>query len=782
MSLEERVVRALRLENASKVDEEKGWELWKYGLRDPASQTKLPEDFFLLFIKSKGLNKSDLPQLNARLHSSVGSRKLSVAVQRSSPFADNLEQLRKDLRAQSVKLMFELLQGESRHLLGSSQNETEQFPYFVEPIVDDKLALTKLGRWLMADREERTDEDEPSVAVLLAPAGVGKTSVARELTRALQAASEHRILPLLIEPSQWSSLNPNETPSLWSLIKHALEASGHNAVSQDSFELFAQTGCIVTIFDGLDELGSVRGATISPVDVIDQLRKLSEESDCRVLLTSRDGLWSEMVPLEFRMHVREFKLLPFRKDQIARYREKRFPNPNKPERARFDEILEAVTIAAHPTGTAKTPYEERAPAAPLILHLVATEAEEYSDGAKQYGIESPKYRNPLYAITYGILNREHSRRNLRLTPAQQFMMISTLVVDMGNGPYSSIDVRTAAEYAMGSSLKDGEDISLKSHPLLRPTADGTFVFRFEYLAKFAPAVWLCEYLMDARRDSTVEKYLASIAGRSSPVSAFVAELMRESAWESCLKSQVSRLKVGDSDLRATAPFIWEVAQSLLPPPGNLSRVARTDKMREIFGEIAANRIEFSGLLFSGPIPYMDFRGTLFNGCTFQNCEWINCEAGPTTEFLNCTFKGRFSQIQSSGLRSAIYNPLAESNVDLDARADLERLLNKPNLLSTTREAIIGMLTTLLEQFRPAGFFVPRSHEQLSAKLVGPAVVRDCIIEQLIANAVLETHTERGLLVHKKHSASITALLDNGTLNGAVRSAAMEVINRFNARQ
>lgn len=55
MSLEESVIAALRLEGAAVVDRAEGWELWKYKVRDPASQTSLPDDFLLLFINSKGL-------------------------------------------------------------------------------------------------------------------------------------------------------------------------------------------------------------------------------------------------------------------------------------------------------------------------------------------------------------------------------------------------------------------------------------------------------------------------------------------------------------------------------------------------------------------------------------------------------------------------------------------------------------------------------------------------------------------------------------------------------
>ncbi len=102
------------------------------------------------------------------------------------------------------------------------------------------------------------------------------------------------------------------------------------------------------------------------------------------------------------------------------------------------------------------------------------------------------------------------------------------------------------------------------------------------------------------------------------------------------------------------------------------------------------------------------------------------------------------------------------------------------MVSVTRENIINMLTTLLEQFRGGGFYMPRTRDQLNIKFIGAPVVREHIIEQLIAYEVLEERASRGLQVVKKNSASVTALLDNGTLNGAVHSAANEVIKQFKA--
>src|SRR6266699_3017284 len=82
--------------------------------------------------------------------------------------------------------------------------------------------------------------------------------------------------------------------------------------------------------------------------------------------------------------------------------------------------------------------------------------------------------------------------------------------------YEELSILLDVEDALGRNLGKADIVALKSHPLLRTNADGSFVFRFAYLAQFAPAVWLCDYMVTNRRDFVVEKYLGSIAGKSSP--------------------------------------------------------------------------------------------------------------------------------------------------------------------------------------------------------------------------------------------------------------------------
>jgi hypothetical protein len=175
---------------------------------------------------------------------------------------------------------------------------------------------------------------------------------------------------------------------------------------------------------------------------------------------------------------------------------------------------------------------------------------------------------------------------------------------------------------------------------------------------------------------------------------------------------------------------------------------------------------------------MDFRGVTFRACLLSNCEWINCHFDESTEFVNCTFTGRFRQSQSYGLRRTVFNPINELNTDMEARNDLVLLLQNQKLVTVSSESAIGTLTAILEMFRGTGFFVPRTRELIAARFVAAPLIRDYIMERLVANNVVEEIEGRGLQIVKKNSMVVAALLDNGTLSNPLSKVVAEVLKHF----
>jgi hypothetical protein len=221
------------------------------------------------------------------------------------------------------------------------------------------------------------------------------------------------------------------------------------------------------------------------------------------------------------------------------------------------------------------------------------------------------------------------------------MMITTLVVDNETGPYTYSDITLAAEFALGRSLAVEELTPLRSYPLFLTVGDGQFSFRFEYLARFAPAVWISDYILNNFADPVAERYVGQIAGRNSPVSEYVSDLLKDVDWKPHFRSHVDRLKVRGLGQSPVVAFLWEIAQSVTLNSAVSERSVRTDTMLKLFGssheEENIKKGVIDHIMIAGVIAYMDFRGVTFRACSLSNCEWINCHFDESTEFVNCAF-------------------------------------------------------------------------------------------------------------------------------------------------
>ena len=237
-----------------------------------------------------------------------GSRYYAV-VQASATIANDLAKLQAQSRAVGVYTLRQLLQRSVERVLGATEPERdlEAERLFVDPDVrsvsydltaptdrQSSKALSSLSGWLKDDSEKG-----PRVAVLLAKAGVGKTTVARQLFRHLRfsTATAGRY-PILVESDHWARLSDKTNLTLWDVWRESLDALYASSIGRDDIEMCVEQGLLLPIFDGFDELCTRLGAHFSAVETLDQLLDLVKDTEGRILITTRDTFWTDYLAEE----------------------------------------------------------------------------------------------------------------------------------------------------------------------------------------------------------------------------------------------------------------------------------------------------------------------------------------------------------------------------------------------------------------------------------------------------------------------------------------------------
>jgi hypothetical protein len=251
-------------------------------------------------------------------------------------------------------------------------------------------------------------------------------------------------------------------------------------------------------------------------------------------------------------------------------------------------------------------------------------------------------------------------------------------------------------------------------------------------------------------------------------------LLRDSDWKTHIAEHVRLLKETSPAKAGVMPFLWEVAQSLLPDVSQSTRRERMEAMLQIFGQSEGRHV--TGLTFAGAIVFLDCSGVTFGRCQFVNCEWINCAGDSTTEFRDCDFRGRFHHVTSGGLGRAIFNPLTESNTDNVSLEDIDRLIGRRP--RTNRDAATRLLKAFLNEFQRVGYSIPRGRRDVESMRLGQGAIVTSTIEALLARKVLEEDQGGRLRIAGRHGAAVMALLDNASLRGPLREVVDDVVNEF----
>jgi hypothetical protein len=647
--------------------------------------------------------------------------------------------------------------------------------YFVEPNVRfpagevAEPAIAPLLRWLRSN-----ESSGPNVAVLLAPAGLGKTTTCEEVFRRSVPRSRRGIVPLLLKREQWANLAARGSLTMLDIWSSGIATWYPRALmGADQLERSLSAGVVRPILDGFDELCSFFPSDFSPTEIIAELLDVMEEG--RVLITSRTQFWEENVAPSVKAHVLEIELHPFSGNQRDDYLLKRFPEePTKRDAAvRILGRLGSKTQTRSTThaSTQKLSFERlrratipdvRFETIPFVVALAA-ESADVDDSARleNYGVLFDS-NDPLEDLLLKFCDRERLRHRLKLLPAEQLLFFQTLAIEFGPN-LTTEDISLALEDTCG---EDTDFTSLCNHALLVKDGDH-YQFRYDFVEDYLVArVVAARVLGQESAGNWSDRALRICSERSGPLV------------DRCLELIVSN---SDGDLLGRIRAAWDTRPAEPIAEAGLTRVmielakrlaagTRRDHaalLLEIIGDRSEVR-SFKQLNVAGSMVGLDLSGIRFEECRFVDLEFANCTFDSDTEFNRCYFDGKLFITTCKGFTKTQFH---DCELSVFARTTIQRENSELRRVPVTEEQIINAVQYVLSYFQigAAGFRtrLAESIERRARHLpFGAELLR--VLQQ---SGVLEVFSmSAGNAYRVAVTADVRMLLQNATPVGSVRAA------------
>jgi hypothetical protein len=756
------VLPRLGMSNSNQVASGDQWQFWTADVDSPFGHQKVS----LLYLNSKAA-WSGLPMAatNARKRIEKGSP-LYVVVQNSADVARDLPRLKRESGFPDVFTVRELLSKSVARALRMNPTDPAQSvldEVFVDPDIraagKEQKAIETLTRWLTQDSDLG-----PRIGVLVAPAGVGKTTVGKHCFRELARTAGKWRLPLLVTSDQWAKLADRPNITLWDVWRESLDALYSCSVNKEDLEMFLENGVFLPIFDGFDELCTRIGGQFNASEVLDQLGELLQDTDGRILLTTRDVFWNE-VPEERRRKSTEFELLPFNKQQTGKYLEGRFPksgDAHKREVAR--NILQSLGSAAY--GADHPQYRERIIGVPLIVMLAAECADVEADSPTiaKYG-DLLKTEDPLEGILRILFERECERRQIKLLAHSQLRLFEDLAFDFG-GTFTRDELHLYAA-ALDSRGGVGEQKALESHAIVCNHGD-RFTLRFEFLADYLAARSLVRRLFENPSNPDVIRYLNQQARGGSLLLDRCVENIRAHHHEESRNRLLTAwkcLEAEDVMPGARSGLLHLILKFVDRESGSGPRVQRTQELSHFVAVDSA----FSNLQVQGTIRDLDLRGVTFESCAFSDAGISNCLFDQFSKFVTCKFEGRFEVEECEG-----FGNVSIERCDFSPTAR-ESIQSQHTAMPVTGEQIRATVRLALERFqRGLGFKSIHSVFKRSGRISRSPICEDVwdALEKynVVVPVPITGVVEGGLAIPDGRKPEVHNFLQNAMLTGELRVA------------
>ena len=566
------VLDALGAVDTAPIDRTAHWTFFKATYPTPGGSITAP---YLSLANNCPANEAS-PKNLSRWRSLGDGAAYTVVVPRASRLGQDLRKTASQFKARSATTSQMLLFENVLSTLVPSLERVEKYPYFVEPDIslpsgETKPALTYLVEDLLgtfADPSSRVCAD-----ILVAPAGLGKTTLARALAERLLAYNRFAI-PILVEFAQWQNLINLTLPNILNAALLQLMPEAGRLTNQKTFQLLVREQLLVPIFDGFDELCSHPNSSYNPATLVAELIDLVGDTTAKVLITTRETFWEKFgtgVPAE---KIKRVDLRGFSNEQRQRFFDKRLKGPA--DRDIANRLAKVIGTQLYESTIERKPFQaERASGVPLLLELIAM----YVDGNPNATF-APATNDPIGPLLEAVCERENERQKLAISADKQMTIFEELFRDFQDD-ISRTDLALYVQFNV-PEVTSGALERFESHAFFSPGKD--VCARFETLKVYFVARWLANRLESAESDEMIPQILERNSAGNTDVFDFLVNrflTMEEKTVRAALPHAL-RMVRSRPRWEGAASAIFHLAQRMAQRQESI-RAVRTDRVLSYLG-------------------------------------------------------------------------------------------------------------------------------------------------------------------------------------------------------
>jgi|WetSurMetagenome_2_1015567.scaffolds.fasta_scaffold00529_17 hypothetical protein len=633
-----------------------------------------------------------------------------------------------------------------------------------------------------------------SLGVLLAEPGQGKTYTTRYLATTL---ATNGYIPIYIHSPQWFNMKEDDLSSLYKTITYSFRyfdapLDWIEGVEDLFINITLKLGMFRIIFDGFDEYILWNKGKFTPNEIINNLHTLADQSNSRILVTSRTTFWNSSITDDTNyQYLYKYEILPFDQNHAQNYFEKRLVgNPVA--------IHRAAEIFGRLKNFGRSDFSRIFAGRGIILNLIADLSDSDDDSIYDGNISVFQW------ILYALCLREEKRQRLPINAEQQLTILRQFAEYKSTGYKPSTELLLEIIPVVCEKLTNEEinsmiglgnnPTSLQDHPLIfrendKKNENPNWKFKHEQIEFNLLAEQIIFYSKQ-NLNTLIKKLFSKLTITGSilddlctviyeQISAKVdADIVLKDTL--CLLTKLQECSDFEHSNPRKAETLLAFSTKLLMYVLNKNKPIgrpKNDRMKEFLKYL--NKDEIIGLHFTGTLNSLDFSNVVVSNSRFENVVWSNCKFDDNSIFRNCFFiGGNIHNCENFGLSRFI-----DCQNDAEADSIIAYEILRFGEKKVTTEDIKRDIQLFIKRFMPKeGLFKSVSKDNLMKGTFGLSPYKDELLD-VMGKYIIEKHTVSfgtGVAYNIRQDArdSIKNFLSNNIFSGDLAKAYNELCRRL----